>query len=445
VNAFADHVEQVLQTFLEAIFQYSQLEFAREQERRRQLDMALRAERAASRQAKSKQVPKIGRTRSAQENVQSQLLLVERHFINQGEREEKEIMRLQSEILSSERSLELQQQKLDDLVARKLRIVAESLRLKNARRKGRETIKWIKDQPFSADQHPDDDDDVTFTERLGAAAFLSKKGSARSSRRGSSFEELLEIEVKKMSAQVSLAACVLVYCAPLSIDSRERLLDRVWASATSLGLVQKPLASTRDTFHRLNCSSSAAQDSAMKEALVDTPRPQTHLTFINELVCRNWKAVVIDPAMLVPCQILTFCSSTPLLLDEHGIGIEWLRRISSSWVSSTCPGATGRPQSELLPPDSDAIWQHGTWEASMLNSPTKVGGCEATIKNLPAALRKIQFAAEEGLVAIIHDVDSLEALNQIPMHLLAPVGGRRILPKLKGQESAAESQGIRGT
>ena len=81
----------------------------------------------------------------------------------------------------------------------------------------------------------------------------------------------------------------------------------------------------------------------------------------------------------------------------------------------------------------------------MLNSPTKVGGCEATIKNLPAALRKIQFAAEEGLVAIIHDVDSLEALNQIPMHLLAPVGGRRILPKLKGQESAAESQGIRGT
>ena len=129
-----------------------------------------------------------------------------------------------------------------------------------------------------------------------------------------------------------------------------------------------------------------------------------------------------DSGMVVSCQILTFCRCTPLLLDPHGAATHWLRAVSGLWTSQgSILGYAGRPQSDLLPEGQMSAWTDGSvWGSYIGTDHRKSGGiCEASIKNTPKMLRMLTLAAEEGLVAIVHDVDSLNALEQIPAQLLA--------------------------
>jgi hypothetical protein len=156
--------------------------------------------------------------------------------------EDEDIIRLHTEVIVQERTLDKLQLKLDDAVARKLRIMTETLRLRNTIRKGREAVKWIKEQAlFAGDERlpPGKQSECQSTaSRLGAAAFLSRRDTDKrvSMALGAGIQERQAHAAKRAAAKASLQACLLVYLGPLTSSARESILDHVWFAAISAGL-----------------------------------------------------------------------------------------------------------------------------------------------------------------------------------------------------------------
>jgi len=86
------------------------------------------------------------------------------------------------------------------------------------------------------------------------------------------------------------------------------------------------------------------------------------------------------------------------------------------WASTTnSPSQVGRPQSDFIAESENAF---DDFKSSQFK---RVGGsCEASVRNLPKALNMLALAAEQGLVAILHDVDSLNDVHLVPAQLLLP-------------------------
>ena len=156
--------------------------------------------------------------------------------------EDEDIIRLHTEVIVQERTLDKLQLKLDDAVARKLRIMTDTLRLRNTIRKGREAVKWIKEQAlFAGDERlpPGKQSECQSTaSRLGAAAFLSRRDTDKrvSMALGAGIQERQAHAAKRAAAKASLQACLLVYLGPLTSSARESILDHVWFAAISAGL-----------------------------------------------------------------------------------------------------------------------------------------------------------------------------------------------------------------
>ena len=157
-------------------------------------------------------------------------------------REDEDMIRLQTEVIVQERTLDKLQLKLDDAVARKLRIMTDTLRLRNTIRKGREAVKWIKEQAlFAGDERlppGKQSENQSTASRLGAAAFLSRRDTEKrlSMALGAGIQERQAHAAKRAAAKASLQACLLVYLGPLTSSARESVLDHVWFAAISAGL-----------------------------------------------------------------------------------------------------------------------------------------------------------------------------------------------------------------
>jgi hypothetical protein len=231
----------------------------------------------------------------------------------------------------------------------------------------------------------------------------------------------LAAAIRRVAAEASLLACLLVYCGPLPTHARDKLLGEVQRAAVSAGFLDDAFTSTAPT-------------------TPETRRLNVEHALIDELNYQLWNRVVLDAGwpVLCSCQILTFGSSTPLLLDRHGFGIRWLRSMSCMWsrtgVDNTCPGAYGRPSSGLIP----LSWRtSGDFENKQHAKSSKSGILEASITNWAQALKVLTLAGEQGLVAVLHDVDSLRLLHQVPSQLLLPESRRTYSPDALDTQSKA--------
>ena len=297
----------------------------------------------------------------------------------------------------------------------------------------------IKEQaPFVNDdrlQIPADNASGGFATRLGVTAFLQKKRKgavpgdssqeavAAAARGEQTAAALLAQRAKVVAAESALTACLLVYCSPLPAKKRETLLDRVWKEAVRHGL----LGGT-DAAAPAGARGSKQAGAADSSGAAAPPTRMEVAFLINELVCTQWQRVVGDADSLLPCQILTFASGVPLLLDHSGTGVRWLRSMSHLWVSSGGPaGLTGRPRSELIPAEDAAAHDDKSHVPAGNNSKfhaRTIECCEGSISNFPKALAMLKLAAQEGLVAILHDVADISALRLVPSGLLLPASQR---------------------
>ena len=96
-------------------------------------------------------------------------------------------------------------------------------------RQGKEAIRWIQQQrPFVADQRlpQESEEKDPFAARLGLAAFPSSKHlntSQASITEEASSRDVMVLAVKRLAAEASLLASILVYCGPIPDSSRESI------------------------------------------------------------------------------------------------------------------------------------------------------------------------------------------------------------------------------
>ena len=234
-----------------------------------------------------------------------------------------------------------------------------------------------------------------------------------------------------VAAESALIACLLVYCSPLPAAKREQVLDCVWHKAASHGLTGSVGKSSTPASTPGGKKASAGEGGGFATA-DPPPRMAAQQALISELVSAQWLRLVFDPSLILPCQILTFSSSVPLLLDKSGMGVRWLRTMSHMWLSSSggAPGEVGRPQSDLIPTpdhdvedDSPAVNHNGN--TGKLHA-MKAECCEGSMRNVEAAMKMLKLAAEEGLVAILHDVSDISSLRQVPSQLLVSFSRRHV-------------------
>ncbi len=355
--------------------------------------------------------------------------------------EQDAIISLRSELAVSEVNMLTIQQKLDDAVARKLRIMADTLRLRSAMRLGTDAINWIQEQQqtFQEDEPKEAQTSAASVLPKGRTAVSRWKKPGDNSRtptpQSSNPVAQMAAAVRKVAVEASLIACMLVYCPPLAEDKRERLLDDVWLAAIASGLIKsqaspslvnQPPLSVRSMQsaggNKKSVSTGLTQAAADKAILDATPRIQSGHALVNEITRLYWQRVVVDQNIVVSCQMLTFAAAIPFILDPHGVAIEWLRSMSHQW-SANDSALHGRPQSYricLWDQNCDILQTKPEVSDMSRHAKQTMTSCEASIKNLPRALQMLALAAEEGLVALLHDVDSLTALNQLPQDLLLP-------------------------
>jgi hypothetical protein len=235
-----------------------------------------------------------------------------------------------------------------------------------------------------------------------------------------------------VAAESALIACLLVYCSPLPAAKREQVLDCVWHKAASHGLTGPVGKSSTPASNTAGGNKAGAGEGGGVAPANPPPRMAAQQALISEFVSAQWLRLVIDPSLILPCQILTFSSSVPLLLDTSGMGVRWLRTMSHMWLSSSGgpPGEVGRPQSDLIPmpdheleDDSPAVNHNGN--AGRFHA-MKAGCCEGSMRNVEAAMKMLKLAAEEGLVAILHDVSDISSLRQVPSQLLVSFSRRHV-------------------
>jgi hypothetical protein len=451
----AGYVGWLLACFLEALFHYSASIQERRAQRRKRHTAARqesqsrymeaihheKAGRSRSRSPSNSKSPPSSKSLQGQNKRQWELLplsATELQLLEEDEQlnEQDAIIRLRSELAVSEVNMLTIQQKLDDAVARKLRIVADTLRLRSAVRLGTDAINWIQEQQ-QAFQEGEPKEAQTNAARVllkGRTAVSRWKKPGDNPRtptpQRSNPVAQMAAAARKVAMEASLIACLLVYCPPLAEDKREQLLDDVWLSAITSGLIEsQALPSLQNQTpqaggNKKTVSTGLTQAAADKAILAATPRIQSGHVLLNEITRLYWQRVVVDPNTVVSCQMLTFAAAIPFILDPHGVAIEWLRSMSHQW-SANDSALHGRPQSYRI-----CLWDQNCIldilktkpEVSNMSRHAKqtITSCEASIKNLPKALKMLALAAEEGLVALLHDVDSLSALNQLPQDLLLP-------------------------
>jgi len=430
----AGYVGMLLACFLEALFHYSASIQEREGQRRKRHAAAQQESRARYMEAIGQDKFTRPRSRSpshVKTQVQqwdSEALTPQRmQLLEEDERlkEQQEIIRLRSQLAVSEQTMLALQQKLDEAMARKLRIMAETFRLRSALRSGNDALKWIREQqePYQDDQPSEAP--TTDAGELARSRILSwgSRGIQQQNAQGNHSFETMAATVRKVAVETSLVACLLVYCPPLGAEKRERLLDDVWLSAITSGLIKsQAVPELQYTGHEPALPTELTQTAAerAKAVLAANPRIQSQHALVDELTSLYWQRVVLDSSIVVSCQILTFGAATPLILDPHGVATEWLRSMSHLWSKSDS-ALHGRPQSNMVSlssqfsPDAKNESPDRNRHAKQVELK-----CEASIKNLPKALKMLALAAEQGLVALLHDVDSLSTFNQVPPDLLLP-------------------------